>query len=269
MTFSRDTRGLRAASAPFGAAPATHPVAPGARRLRRATPYRRWVPFAVVAAAALAACDPYVQGNGVFHQEDRSAGLAPFVGIEVGDGIRVTATETSGSASPAQTVVVSADANVVQWIRTEVRQETIRGVPTAVLHLFVDTKGGFVSDHPLRAAIGVNGLRYLRATEASRVEASFAAAPHFVLDAAAGADVTLRGPGGATLDANLDTGFAHATDYPVESAQVALARGSQLELRAAIAAGTADEESRIENVGGICEVSGATKLFCCDAPGCP
>jgi hypothetical protein len=265
MTFSHEIRDVGPARALSRPGPAS---APGARRLLRATPSRRWAPLAAVAAAALVACDPYVQGNGVFYQEDRSAGLAAFVGIDVGDGIRVTATETSASSSPAQTVVVSADANVVQWIKTEVRQETIRGVPTAVLHLFVDTKG-FVSDNPLRAAVAVNGLRYLRATEASRVEASFAAVPHFVLDVAGGADVTFRGPGGASLDANLDTGFAHATGYPVNEAQVALAGGSHLELHAAVATGTADAVSRIDNVGGVCAVSGTLDLHCCDEPGCP
>jgi hypothetical protein len=267
MTFSREIRDLGPARAPSSAGPATTIVAPGARRLPRATPSRHWATLAVVAAAALAACDPYVQGNGLFREEDRSAGLASFVGIDVGDGIRLEATETSASGG-AQAVLVSADANVVQWLKTEVRQETIRGVPTAVLHLFANTKG-FVSDNPPRAAVRVNGLRYLRATDAARVEATLVAAPHFVLDVAGGADVTLRGPGGANLDASLQTGFAHATGYPVvETAQVALSGGSRLELDAALATGTADGESQIENVGGICEVTGTTRLSCCDAPGC-
>lgn len=270
MTFFSEIRDLRPAGGPASPVAAAPGFARGARRIRPATPVRRWAlaALAAVATAALAACDPYVQGNGVYQEEDRSAALAPFVGIDVEDGIRVIATETSASGLPVQTVVVSADANVVRWLKTEVREETIGGVATAVLYLLVDARE-FVSENQPTAIVRAAGLRYLRARDGARVEARFAEAPHFVVDAASGADVTLQGAGGVNLDANLSAGFVHATAYPVEFAQVALAGGSRLELRAALAAGTADAASRIENVAGVCEVSGTTQLFCCAAPGCP
>jgi hypothetical protein len=231
------------------------------------TPVRRWAALAAVAAAALAACDPYVQGNGVFHQEDRSAGLAPFEGIHVEDGIQVDATERSGSA--AQMVVVSGDANVVGQLKTEVRQETIGDVPTAVLHLFVAPEH-FDSENPLRAVVGANGLRLVRARDRSRVDVTDAAAALFVVDAGGGADVTLRAPLDATgvdrtLDVTADAAFVHATAYPVESARVAAGGGSHVELLADEVSGTADATSRVDNFGGgSCEVQG-TALLCCGA----
>lgn len=272
MAFPREIRDLEPERAPSGPSRTPPTVAAGARRRRRATPVRRWALLVAVVVAALAACDPYVQGNGVFHQEDRSAGLPPFEGIHVEDGIRVDATETSAS-SATQTVVVSGDANVVGQLETEVRQETIGGVPTAVLHLFVAAEH-FASENPLRAVVGANGIRFVRARDRSRVEVTDAAAALFVVDAGGGADVTLRAPLDAawedrTLDVTADAAFVHATAYPVETARVAAGGGSHVELLAGEVSGTADATSRIDNAGGVCDVQGTTRLFCCAAPGCP
>jgi hypothetical protein len=271
MAFPREIRAVEPERAPAGPSRTTPTVAAGSRRRRRATPVRRWAALAAVVAAALAACDPYVQGNGVFHQEDRSAGLAPFEGIQVEDGIQVDATERSGSA--AQTVVVSGDANVIGQFRTEVRQETIGDVPTAVLHLFVAAEH-FDSDNPLRAVVGANGLRLVRARDRSRVDVTDAAAALFVVDAGGGADVTLRAPLDATgvdrtLDVTADAAFVDAAAYPVEKARVAAGGGSHVELLAGEVSGTADATSRIDNAGGVCDVQGTTHLACCAAPGCP
>jgi hypothetical protein len=131
----------------------------------------------------------------------------------------------------------------------------------------------FGSTNPLRAVIGMQGLRFIRAKEGARVETSLASAAHFVLAAATGADVTLRGPGfgnpvDGTLRATVDGAFVHATAYPVRHAEVTLVGGSRLELRAAIAAGEADAGSRVENVGGVCEITGTTLLACCATPDC-
>lgn len=268
MTFPREIRALEPERAPSGPSRTPPTVAPRARRRRRATPVRRGALLVAVAAAALAACDPYVQGNGVFHQEDRSAGLAPFEGVHVEDGIQVDVTERSGSA--AQTVVVSGDANVVGQLSTEVRQETIGDLPTAVLHVFVVPKE-FASENPLRAVVGANGIRLVRARDRSRVDVTDAAAAHFVVDASDGADVTLRAPLGATgqgrtLDVTADAAFVDATAYPVETARVAASGGSRVELLAGEVSGTADATSHIDNV---CDVQGTTHLACCAAPGCP
>ncbi|HEY6098390.1 MAG TPA: DUF2807 domain-containing protein, partial [Anaeromyxobacter sp.] len=74
-------------------------------------------------AGALAGCQPYVQGNGVYREERRND-LGAFTGVHLEDGIE--ATVTAGIAQ--QMVTVSGDANVLPYIETEVRTEAGRKV---------------------------------------------------------------------------------------------------------------------------------------------
>ena len=215
---------------------------------------------AAVGLGALAACQPYVQGNGVFREETRE--VAAFEGVSAQDGIQVQIT-----AGTAQSVKVSGDENVIQHIETTVRSDP-RGFPVLDVKSSISS---FDSTNPVKAVVTVPTLRYVTATHACTVGATQVAAPSFELDASDNASVTLSGAGGAAITVNLQggqRGGAHldARGYPVDTATVALAGGSTARLAARVGvSGTADGGSTLENSGAAtCTVSASadSKVTC-------
>jgi hypothetical protein len=222
---------------------------------------------AALAAVALAACEPYVQGNGVYLEEDRSGSVGPFVGLRVEDGIQATVTD--GAA--AQGVLVSGDANVVPYIKAEVKTIEIRGAPLAVLHVTLDPPGDeYGVTIPPRAVVRATDLRYVAAAEASKVNAFDAATTAMVVDGHGGSEVTLRGAGGESLHATLVSASLDAGSYAVDLAEVSLAASSRAELHAQVTVtGAAQGASAVDNLlgTGTCDVTlDATSTLACHDP---
>jgi putative autotransporter adhesin-like protein len=190
------------------------PVATGGRRSRATAPPRSARLAALALAAAALACDPYVQGNGVYLEVQRTPG--PFAGVHVDDGIAVTAAVAAGSGYG---VVVSGDANMLDYVRTEVQALDVRGEPVDVLRIWVDEpSGGYAPTIPIRATLQAPGLRYAGAIQAARIEARDVTAADLDVEASGGADLEVKGPGGATLhatvaDATADLGSWVVTTY--------------------------------------------------------
>lgn len=171
----------------------------------RATPVSRPARLAGIVAAALAGalagCEPYVEGNGVFEEEDRTP-PETLLGVHVEDGI-----EASVTAGGAQQVTVSGDANLVQHIDTEVVAEPGVG---PVLFVRIDV-ANWSSTIPPRAAIRLGDLRYVFASGHSRVLAT--------------------GPGGAALEVFASDADVDAGSYPLSAgARVDLSSGARVEL---------------------------------------
>lgn len=197
-------------------------------------------------AAALAGCDPYVQGNGVYLEERRS-GLAPFVGLHLEDGIEATVT----AHAEAQGVLVSGDANVVPYIRTEVQVDGGR----AVLHVFISQQFGRTI--PPRAAIEAPAFEYVLATQGSRAHVRDAATPSFTVVADQGSTLDLAGPGGVAAGESISVELASgavldATFYPVsQSASVELSGASIARLHSdGPVTGTVANASELDNLSG-------------------
>jgi hypothetical protein len=203
--------------------------------------------------ALVAGCTPYVQGNGVFHEETRD--VPAFRGITVEDGIQAIVRIEPGP----QIVRVSGDANVVQQLATEVGADA--ALPIQVLKVRV-VGGDFSSVHPLRLDVRVPLLEVVRLQDATRVEVHGATADLFTVEARDGSTVLLDGAGGALLDVVLaggQHGGAHldADLYPVTDASVTLTQSSRVELSATgTVAGTATAGSLVENhAAGVCAVT--------------
>ncbi|MFO0585051.1 MAG: DUF2807 domain-containing protein [Anaeromyxobacter sp.] len=206
--------------------------------------------LALAGAFTLAGCDPWVVGDGVYHEETRA--FPSFVGVAVQDGLDV---EVTASAS-SQTVKVSGDENVVPHVKTEVVNEAGLGqtlqVKTDVAHLD--------STHPLRIAVAVPVLSHVRAIEAANVEVSQAAAQSFDVHAGDGAEVHLSGAGGKHLAVTLWGGTKggatlHGYGYVVSvDATVDLTDGAVAELHAdGPVSGTVKAGAVLENAGdGLC-----------------
>lgn len=222
-----------------------------------ATPVPRPRPAHIVAAAALAAlagCHSFVEGNGVYFEEDRTGGLAAFVGLRVEDGIQ----GKLAVGSPAR-VVVSGDSNIVKSISTAV--VGLGDGSTSVLQVKVDLDN-FTPRLPLSVTVTVPEVRYLSASGASRIEASGAStAPGIALQAVAsdGSNLTLAGPGGESLEVVLSGGphggaTLDARGYPVPAlgaVTVALTGSSHaLVTSAGPVSGTAEQGSIVEVWGG-------------------
>jgi hypothetical protein len=232
------------------------------RRRRAATPAPDALALvALLAVVVLAGCEPFVQGNGVLHEETRD--VATFEGVSTDDGIKVEI--TAGAAQ--QVVKVSGDENVLQHIETTVRNDAARGF--AVLD--VKSSVQFDSTNPVMAVISVPTVRYVAATHACTVTAKQVATPAFEVDASENAYVTLSGAGGASLSVQLQggqRGGAHldARGYPVDTASVTLAGGSTASLAARVSvSGSADGGSSVENTGAAtCNVAatGGSAVSC-------
>jgi hypothetical protein len=198
--------------------------------------------LALAALLALAACEPYVQGNGHFLEENRTSALASFRGVSVEDGVEVTVTANTPAAQ--RSVVVSGDSNLVPYIRTSIVMDRVPGVP--ILHVSIaDLTGGYDPTIPPRVVVKEELVEYLRASGKSRIQVQGAAtslltvagedrseisvaAPALTTDAGDALVVTLAGQ--SSLD---------ATSYPVKApdatsaaATVTLSGGSRAALHA-------------------------------------
>lgn len=212
--------------------------------------------LALAGALTLAGCDPWVVGDGVYHEEARS--LPAFVGVSVQDGLEV---EVTGSAA-SQSVKVSGDENVVPHVKTDVVNEAGLGqtlqVRTDVAHLD--------STHPLRITVAVPVVSHVRAVEAASVEVSQAAAQSFDVHAGDGAEVQLTGPGGKHLAVTLWGGTKggatlHGYGYVVSvDATVDLTDGAVAELHSdGPVSGTVKAGATLENAGdGSCTAVAAS-----------
>ncbi len=227
----------------------------------------------VVAAAllALSACDPYVEGNGVYREEDRTGSVGtPFTGIHVEDGMIATVTSSAADFK----VVASGDSNVLQYVRTQVEDDATLGI--RVLHVWVDL-AGYSSTNPSAVVVQVPAIVYALSKEYASVEISEAKAPIFTVRAESRGYVQVAGPhvldpagdpAGDTIHVSVSNGTVDASGYVTtsltEAAVVDLSANASARLHAdGPVVGTAAGGSRLWNTGtGTCMsvtlLSGAT-----------
>ncbi len=271
MSISREhpcnrRRAAARVGAPGAGLPTSSALGGPRARASFATPLPRSARLAgalALLAAALAGCDPVVEGNGLYGEERRT-GLAPFVGVHAESGVEVTL--TAGAAS--QSVVVSGDRNLLPYIDTDVLGDDGR----AVLRVRVST--AFTGTFRPRVVVEVPAVELALAREASKVVVKQATAPAFVAAADQGSTIVLSGPSadgaaGATLRATLaGASQLEATGYEVsEGASVDLRAGSVAKIRSdGPVTGTVAGGSDLENEGpGTCEAvlaDGASTVAC-------
>lgn len=220
---------------------------------------------------ALVRCDPYVEGNGVYHSEDRTGQFSAtqIAGIHVEDG--VLASVTSHAAS--QRVVVASDANLVPHILTEVRDEMVHDALQPVLHVYVDLSGGYTYVNPPTVALQVANLVYALAKQDGNADVSGAATAIFTARAESGGDVSIVGPSasdpdgfpggdrinvyasGASVDAHL-----YATTSATLAAYVELTAGAHAQIHAdGPVSGTASgAQTWLDNTAGTGSCAGVT-----------
>jgi hypothetical protein len=211
---------------------------------------------AALLALALAGCDPYVQGNGVYYEESRND-VAPFVGLHVEDGIAVTVT----AQAAAQSVLVGGDANVVPYIRTEVRMDGGR----PVLHVLIPEQ--FDRTIPPLAVIAAPSFEYVRATQGARVSVWDAGTAIFTAVADQGSWLRVDGksgvdPAGETIEVALASGAVlDATRYPVsQTASVELSGASNARLHSdGPVTGTVADASVLDNLYGTGDCAAVVK----------
>lgn len=214
-----------------------------ATRVPRST--RRLTAVLAVLTGALAACDPYVQGSGVYRVEQRPD-VGPFTGVRVESSVEATVT----AGVPTPTVAVSGDANVVPYIETAVETDGDR----RVLHVWVSKP--FSGTIPPGVAIELPSLEHAAATGSSKILATKLAAPSLEVDADQGSSVILEGaatPGGARIEVRLGSGAAlDATAYDVSGgAFVQLSGASSARLRCdGPVIGTVGGASQLDNLQG-------------------
>jgi hypothetical protein len=180
---------------------------------------RRPLRISLALALALTACHPKLMGSGVLGEEVRI--VAPFDAVDV--SLAIEATVSANAA--AQRVIISGDANLLQYVATPVEAEVLR----TRLH----GTAGIEPVLPLRIAAQATALRAVRATEAAHVDVSGAGDvnPSFVfeVEASGASHVQLRGSGGHHLVVNLSGGSGlDASAYAVDGATLLLGGGSTL-----------------------------------------
>jgi hypothetical protein len=221
---------------------------------------------AVGLAALLAGCDPYVEGNGVFREEDRTPAEA-FTGIHVEDGIE--AVVTSGAAQ--QKVVVSGDANIVRdYLKTEVVTDQGSG---PVLHVRIDTGGGgWSASITPRVVVDLAELRYVGA-EDSHVTAAGVATLLFAVEAYGDSEVLVSGSGGGRIEVVASGSEVDAGFYLVsEGALVDLSSGARAVLNSdGPVAGSVRGGCTLANLGsgscsGVIVPPGETASVCAPVP---
>lgn len=232
------------------------------RRARAAGPLVSRALGAALLAAALAACEPHVDGNGVFLEEDWS-GLPAFEGVQVEDGVEAIVT-VGGQKS----VKLSGDENVV----SKVAPQVIDDAETGVKVLRVRVEESYTTFHPLRLVVTVPALSLIRAsghsddTETS-VDASGVQAAALRVSIADRARVVVQGAGTGGTSTLLATVSGHSTEegvaveldarsYPVAAAEVALSGGARAWVKASQeVTGSAASGTVIRNFGvGACLV---------------
>jgi Putative auto-transporter adhesin, head GIN domain len=222
----------------------------------------RLLRISVISALALSAsaCRPHVSGNGVLGEEQRN-GLPAFTGVDISLGAEATVTANA----PKQTVTVSVDENLLQYILTPVEN--------LILKTRLNGITGIDSVHPLRIVAQAKVLTYVRATEASFVDVKGAgdttAGFTFVVEAGGVSNVQLAGIGGDELKVTLSNHSAlDARAYPVAGANVMLSGGSHLQIYSTgDVVGTASDASTVELRGaGTCAALVLTGLSTCTKP---
>ncbi len=226
---------------------------------------------AAAAVLALARCDPYVEGNGVYFEEDRTGqfSASQIVGVHAEDGVLATVTAHAAS----QRVVVSGDANLVPHVRTEIQMETVHDALQPVLHVYVDLSGGYTFVNPPTIAVQVSDLVYALAKQNGNVDVTGAAAAIFTVRAESGGDVSLVGPnasdpdgfpGGDRInvyasDGNVDA-HLYATTSATLAAYVELSQGAHAQIHAdGPVSGTASGAGTwLDNTAGIGSCAGVT-----------
>lgn len=220
---------------------------------------------AIAALIALAGCDPYVRGDGRYHEEART--LPPFAGVRVEDRLSVFVT-----AGREQGVTVSGDANLVRdSIETRLLADPVmvgtQSVP--VLRVYVDLEE-YAPTIPPRVVITVPTFAYVDASDHSRVEVRAAPASTFRVRAEGESVVTLFGPPGADeLELDLDSAALDADTYPVSLASVELTGNATAELSCAgPVTGTASGTSVVDNRlgAGDCGVTLVDEASCLSPP---
>jgi hypothetical protein len=217
--------------------------------------------LAAAALAALPACNPTLQGNGVLAEETRTVG--PFTGVHVQDGVAAHVTVSTGSA---QSVRVVGDANIVPHIVTETEPEQVSSTAT-VQALNVRVDGSYQPTIAWAVVVTMPSLVLVKANDASPVDVKYAATPSMRVDAGGRSAVTLDGSGGAFLDVHLSDASLYARGYRVDAAWVDLSGGSRAMLQSSgPVAGTAGGSSFVDNMFGVgpCFVvtSGSARTAC-------
>ena len=217
--------------------------------------------LAAAALAALSACNPTLQGNGVLAEETRTVGA--FTGVHVQDGVAAHVTVSTGSA---QSVRVVGDANIVPHIVTETEPEQVSSTAT-VQALNVRVDGSYQPTIAWAVVVTMPSLVLVKASDASPVDVKNAAAPSMHVDASGRSAVTLAGSGGDFLDAHLSDASLYARSYAVAAAWVDLSGGSRAELQSSgPVTGTAGGSSLVDNMLGVgpCFVvtSGSARTAC-------
>lgn len=172
--------------------------------------------------AALAACSPHVEGNGIYAQRVFDAGaVAAFDRLAVdlprdGNGQPVIASIHAGDG--ARQVVVSGDQNVVEHVELQVDAGQLR----AVIH-----PSSYTVVHPLQLWVQAPGLVAVGALAGAQVTVVEAGASSFSVNVQDQAVLALSGAGGDLLTIDLsDGGQLDATAYPAGQAQVTLSGGA-------------------------------------------
>jgi hypothetical protein len=209
--------------------------------------------------AALAACSPHVEGNGVYAEIVLDASqVAPFDRLAIDlprDERHVAVRASVGALQQPRQVVVGGDENVIQHVRPLVDGGRLR------LRMDLDS---YTVVHPLQLRIQAPELVGVEATAGADVTVLGAQASSFSVIASAEGHITLAGDGGATLLVDLSGGAQlDAVGYPVASAQLALTGASRATVwPSGQVVGSAAEGSALLVKGGVaCEValtSGAT-----------
>jgi hypothetical protein len=202
----------------------------------------RLLRLSLASSLALAACHSQVSGSGVLGEEVRT--VAPFDAVDISLGIEATVT----ASAAAQSVILSGDENLLQYVLTTVEA----GVLTTGLH----GTSGIESIHPLRIVAEAKALHAVRAREAAMVDVKNAGNPSpgfvFNVEATGAGQVQLQGAGGDRLLVNLSNGSGlDAWAYPVNGATVTVGGGSTLRIHSTgDVEGSVSGASRLEITGG-------------------
>jgi hypothetical protein len=189
---------------------------------------------ALVALATLAACDPLLQGNGVY--AERPVRVGSFIGLWASNGVGAAVTVAGGAE---QSVTITGDENLVaDHIRWELVDPEPQGITSAagkVLHVYV-SPADFVPVIPPRVVITRPDLAFVRGDDGASLE----------VKRAIGSTAT-AGPLAAALDgASLD-----ARAYPTSGAVVVLTAGSRAQLHSdGPVTGSVSADSRLDNTLG-------------------
>jgi hypothetical protein len=215
-----------------------------------------------LAASAGIACDPHVDGNGVFREESWTD-VGAFEGVAIERGIAATV-----AVGGQQAVRMSGDENVVGRVSHRVSEDPETHVQT--LRVWVEES--YTSFHPLRLTVTIPSLTLIRAsghtdeTETS-VEATGIQADTLTVSVADRAHVDVQGAGTGASSRLLATvaDRSAAPDvsveldahlYPVADADVSLSAGARAWVKADDAvSGVAPAGTSIVNTGtGACLV---------------